>query len=299
MNVAYQEVMLWNGQFGVTGPNEGTQAKWSPGGPRETNWLGFHGVETQAIAGLGVHRMGSLNRTLVGQNAEYVALWQLAFPDQPVDVVRAGLAIAAYERSLLANRAPFQEWLRGRSHSMSDLEKEGAILFFGEAECVACHTGPALNSMSFHALGMADLAGPDVAFDPRDLPEPLGRGEFSDRPEEAYTFKTPQLYNLAEAGFLGHGASFSDIRSVIVYKNQGVPETQIPADALSTHFRPLALDDRQIDALTAFVSTSLRDPDLARYVPGRLPSGQCFPVNDEVSRSDLGCPEPVSSRMGL
>ena len=57
LNVAYQDVMLWNGQFGATGSNEGTEANWTVGTPIDTNNLGFEGVETQAIAGLDVHRL--------------------------------------------------------------------------------------------------------------------------------------------------------------------------------------------------------------------------------------------------
>ena len=57
LNVAFQKVMLWNGQFGAKGPNAGTEAHWTPGTPIETNKLGYEGVEIQAIAGLDVHRL--------------------------------------------------------------------------------------------------------------------------------------------------------------------------------------------------------------------------------------------------
>ena len=57
LNVAYQKVMLWNGQFGATSVNTGTESQWTADTPIETNFLGFEGLETQAIAGLGVHRM--------------------------------------------------------------------------------------------------------------------------------------------------------------------------------------------------------------------------------------------------
>ncbi|NNK80142.1 MAG: cytochrome-c peroxidase, partial [Flavobacteriales bacterium] len=57
LNSAYQVNMLWNGQFGATGMNVGTESQWTAGTPKETNNLGYEGVETQAIAGLGVHRM--------------------------------------------------------------------------------------------------------------------------------------------------------------------------------------------------------------------------------------------------
>ena len=135
LNTAYQELMLWNGQFGGTDGNAGTEAQWTEGTPKETNHLGYQGLETQAIAGLDVHRMVIDNDFLTEKG--YLALFDAAFPDWPQEErytrVTAGLAIAAYERTLLANQAPFQRWLQGNTGIMSPSEKRGAILFFGEA----------------------------------------------------------------------------------------------------------------------------------------------------------------------
>ncbi|MEO1655531.1 MAG: cytochrome c peroxidase, partial [Bacteroidota bacterium] len=160
MNVAYQTNMLWNGQFGATGVNIGTEAQWTPGTPKAENTRGFEGVEIQAIAGMDVHRL-AIENSVCKTDPTYLALFEAAYPDIPADqrvnLQNAALAIAAYERTLLANEAPFQRWLKGENDALTDLEKEGAILFFGKANCVSCHTGPALNSMEFYALGMNDL----------------------------------------------------------------------------------------------------------------------------------------------
>ncbi len=294
MNTAFQEVMLWNGQFGATGLNAGTEASWTPGTPIETNKLGYQGLETQAIAGLTVHRLlvdtAFLNRT------GYLQLFDKAFPDWPVDTrysrETAGLAIAAYERTLLANAAPFQQWLRGVRTAMSEQEKLGAILFFGKAECVSCHTGPALNSMTFYALGMDDLLTcPEPTFKtPATDVAHLGRGGFTNRPEDMYKFKTPQLYNLADSPFYGHGSSFRSIRQVVEYKNEARPQkNSLPSGQLAREFVPLNLTDEEITAITAFLENALYDKYLYRYVPETLPSGQCFPVNDPLAKADLGC----------
>jgi len=131
------------------------------------------------------------------------------------------MAIAAYERTILSNQAPWQDWLRGNTSAMSDSEKRGAIAFFGKAECGSCHNGPALNSMSFHALGMEDLTGADVV---NGNDNDLGRGGFTQNPEETDKCKTPQLYNLKDSPFYGHGGNFNSVREVIEYKNNAVPQ---------------------------------------------------------------------------
>jgi cytochrome c peroxidase len=58
---------------------------------------------------------------------------------------------------------------------------------------------------------------------------------------------------------------------------------------LAAEFRPLNLTDAQIDDLTAFIENALRDPNLGRYEPIGILSGNCFPNNDEQSKYDLGC----------
>jgi cytochrome c peroxidase len=292
-NVAYQEVMLWNGQFGATGPNAGTEAQWEAGTPKETNWLGFQGVETQAIAALKVHRL-RIDSTLLMEVPEYEQLFDAAFGhiprDKRVSPVTGGLAIAAYERTILTNQSPFQRWLRGEYEAMNEKQKLGAILFFGKAECYTCHTGPALNSMEFYAIGMNDLLGADIINANPDDPAHLGRGGFTKNPEELYQFKTPQIYNLRQALFFGHGSSLRTIQDVIMYKNAGVKENdRVPDSQLSEHFKPLGLDREEILQLTEFLYFGLHDDRLDRYVPAEILSGFCFPNNDDLSRSDLGC----------
>ncbi len=294
LNTAYQELMLWNGQFGSTGLNTGTEYAWSAGTPKENNRLGFHGVETQAIAGLKVHRLKAVENFI--RDVGYAPLYDAAFPDVPAQerysAVTTGLAIAAYERTILANQSPWQKWLRGDSRAMSEVEKAGAILFFGKAQCAGCHTGPALNSMSFHALGMKSLRDcPEPVFKvPVEAPEDLGRGGFTGRGSDMYKFKVPQLYNLADSPFYGHGSSFRTIRQVLEYKNRAIPENpNVPLSRIDPSFVPLGLSDAEIDEIAAFLTISLRDPNLIRYQPGRVLSGQCFPFNDPLARAQLGC----------
>lgn len=295
MHGAYQKNQLWNGQFGATGNNTNMDYIWegsASDSPLQVNELGFEGLETQAIAGLGVHRM-DCNEDMV-EAGGYMALFDAAFPNVPetarYDLEKAGLAIAAYERTLMANQSPFQKWLRGNERAMSNREKQGAILFFETANCVQCHTGPALNSMDFHAYGMHDLQGNDIIGYTPDNPAHKGRASFTQEQADEYKFKVPQLYNLADSPFYGHGGSFTSLREIVQYKNEGQPENPVvPESQLSPELKPLLLSDEEIDDLTLFLEFSLRDPNLQRYQPSTLPSGNCFPNGDEVSMGDLGC----------
>ena len=103
LNSAYQIAMLWNGQFGAKGINANTEYAWTAGTPKALNHLGFHGVETQAIAGLSVHRQLE-DTSDVSDLSNYKALFDAAFPERPVaeryNRVAAGLAIAAQQHGI-------------------------------------------------------------------------------------------------------------------------------------------------------------------------------------------------------
>ncbi|MFS4493282.1 cytochrome-c peroxidase [Maribacter sp. 2308TA10-17] len=292
LNTAFQDVMLWNGQFGGTKTNAGTEAEWTAGTPKATNNLGFEGVETQAIAGSDVHRL-KFDPEMIQNNATYKKLFDEAYPNiqetERYTKLYGALAIAAYERTVVASEAPFQKWLHGENDAMNELEKKGALLFFGKGKCYTCHSGPGLNGMEFHALGMNDLSGDDI-HGIVDEGTKKGRGGFTKNPDDDYKFKTPTLYNLKDVKFLGHGGSFTSVKEVIEYKNKAVAEnSDVPSNRLSNQFTALGLTTEEIDQLVAFVEDGLHDNNLDRYVPESLPTGQCFPNADAASKSDMGC----------
>jgi cytochrome c peroxidase len=146
--------------------------------------------------------------------------------------------------------------------------------------------------MEFYALGMKDLFECEEAVFKADpgLSDHMGRGGFTGNAEDNYKFKVPQLYNLKDSPFLGHGSTFRTIRSVIEYKNQAIKENAaVPNGQLAAQFQPLGLSNAEIDDLTAFIKNGLHDPDLLRYQPSSVNSGNCIPFNDPMARADLGC----------
>jgi len=113
---------------------------------------------------------------------------------------------------------------------------------------------------------------------------------FTKNEADNYKFKVPQLYNLADSPFYGHGASFTSLKDLVNYKNKAIKENvNVPSNKLDENFKPLGLTDLEVDQLVQFLKKSLHDPNLDRYVPKALPSGNCFPNNDEVSVEELGC----------
>ncbi|MDH7447736.1 cytochrome-c peroxidase [Aquimarina sp. 2201CG14-23] len=292
LNVAYQDIMLWNGQFGGSGTNLGTEANWTN---IPENFIGFEGVEVQAIKGQGVHRLLVDDNFVT--NFGYQQMFDAAFPDSPIterySTQNAALAIAAYERTVLSNQSPWQDWLQGNYSALSNSEKKGAKAFFGKGKCYQCHTGPALNDKNFYAFGMGDFDNTSDAFVLANVNfenVKKGRGGFTNVAADDYKFKTPTLYNLVDNGFYGHGGTFTSVREVIEYKISGIPQNnEVPVENLATQFGDIKLNKKEIDDLVLFIENSLRDPNLSRYLPPTINSENCFPNNDEQSRIDLGC----------
>lgn len=289
LNSAYQDVMLWNGQFGNSpgsvNTNVDTARLTTLDTPKAENLRLLSGIETQAIAGLVVHRLDLDEQDIFNKYESYENLFTAAFGSTSTDDYQrdAGLAIAAFERTILANEAPFQRWLKGDSAAMSDSLLRGATLFFGTAGCSECHKGPALSSLPnaaedelFFSIGMNDLDVSDERVHGTVAHvDKLGRGGLTGRVQDRYKFKIPQLYNLSDSATLGHGASFTSIEDVIRYKNNAIAQNPASQDYLDIRFVPLNLSDRDIDDLTSFLTDGLHDPNLKRYTPSSVPSGAC------------------------
>ncbi len=294
INVAFVKNTAWNGQFGSTGANIGTEHVWNERTDTGRNSWGFEGLETQNFQGMKTHRF-KVNKALI-EKYGYLKLFDESFPEyDPANRYSlniASLAISAYLRTVISNRAPFQDWLKGDSHAMTQDEKEGALLFFGKANCNRCHYNQNLGSGEFHALGVNDMDQhpQSVKADNPLARRNLGRAGFTLDKDDLYQFKVPGLYNICDSDFFFHGSSATTIRDVIDYKDKAVAENERVSDSqMSAKFIPLGLTDIEKEQLRLFLENSLRDPDMTRYQPQTILSGMCFPNNDPISQAYLDC----------
>jgi cytochrome c peroxidase len=292
VNVAYVTNTFWNGQFGATGTNVGTEDVWADDPATDRNHLGFQGIETQNFEGLVAHRI-TINKEILDSYG-YTEMFDAVFPDIPEEerytIETASFAFSAYIRSLISNQAPFQDWLKGNEDALDYKSKNGAILFFSKAKCYTCHYHENLGSPEFHALGVNDMyQQPSYSTEASDFRN-LGRGGFTKREEDLYKFKVPGLYNNADSDFFFHGASVEKIEDLVEYFNNAIPENKnVPEEQISLKFKPLNLTDEEKEHLVQFLKVGLSDPNLIRYQPESVPSGFCFPNADPQSIIDLGC----------
>jgi cytochrome c peroxidase len=194
-------------------------------------------------------------------------------------------AIAAFERT--DRFAPFSSKLDNAlagDAPLSDLEQEGLRLFVDplKGNCTACHafnpeSGLAseriFTDFSYHALGVPRndriAANADPAFFDLGLCGPK-RARVADDALCA-AFKVPTLRNVGRKQALMHNGVFGTLRDAVAFhsrRGSGSP-LDVPAAmraSIDLAVRPFALDEGEIDAVTAFLRT-LDDG----FGPSRIP----------------------------
>jgi cytochrome c peroxidase len=195
---------------------------------------------------------------------EYVSLFEKAFPGEndPINVANYSKAMAVYERTLVTDNSPYDQYLRGNKSSLSIEQKEGLILFFGKGGCGECHSGPMLSNWEFHALGVAEhpqrleeKGGPDV-----------GNEDFED-----YKFRTPSLRNVSLTGPYMHNGILATLKEVLIFENEGQSRNEYVPE-ISSDFKPKGLSDAEMDKIVAFLH-ALTDTDFDKKIPESVPSG--------------------------
>ncbi len=112
-----------------------------------------------------------------------------------------------------SDSSPFDAVLRGAAQ-FEGATAQGAALFFGDARCARCHSGPLLSDMDFHAMGQPQL-GPGKAARFEQHQRDTGRKRVTGRAEDLYAFRTPSLRNVLHTGPWGHAGAFTSLEAFL------------------------------------------------------------------------------------
>ena len=327
INTAFFPTLMWNSRFRAVSGNpfdsraglsfpapEGMTLSYLPHlltaqafiPPTErTEVTGFHFVgDNDAI------RAEVLNR--LNANATYRRLFGRVYPAVracgPITFDMFGAAIAEFEFSLTFANAPIDRFARGNRRAMTRQEKQGALLFFGEAGCVQCHAvGGESNEMFSdfreHVAGIPQIAPANTnnAFDGPGANEDFGLAQVTGDAADRYAFRTSPLRNVAVQPTFMHNGAFTRLEDAIRYHLDAVagaktytptgqnldadlfgptgPIAPVLARLDPLLAAPVALADQEFSALLAFMEKGLLDPRaephrLRRLVPRQLPSEQ-------------------------
>lgn len=148
-------------------------------------------------------------------------------------------AIAQYERALIQDLSPFDEYVRGDNGALSTVAKRGFELFFGKAGCDGCHSGPLLTNYGFYNNG-TQVSSNDY-----------GRAELTLDSADFYLFKVPSLRNVSLTAPYLHDGSLASLQDVLEQYNNGGTGHEYTSEGIS----PLNLNESELVALEEFLST--------------------------------------------
>ncbi len=175
------------------------------------------------------------------------------------DVTSPGIAkaIASFERTILSGNAPYDKFKAGDENALSAAAQRGSKLFFGKANCAACHAGPNFSDFAFHNIGVGmDKDKPDV-------------GRFSETQllGDRGAFKTATLREIARTAPYMHDGSLKTLEDVVDYYDKG----GIANPQLDEAIFPLTLTAEQKADLVTFLEEGLSSADYPDVQPPALP----------------------------
>ena len=179
-----------------------------------------------------------------------------------------GYALAAFQRSIVDNNAPFDRYMRGDRAAMNASQLAG-MRRFERIGCANCHNGPMFSDYKLHVLGVPD----NPALQSSDAGA-----------ENRYAFRTASLRNLRFTAPYMHSGIFNTLEDVLEFyddvdngggrrggrnndRNINVSRDQL--DPLLRQLRGVDDDDFE---LLSFLD-ALSDDQFDRTIPRAVPSG--------------------------
>lgn len=241
----------------------------------------------------------------------FAALFPSVAAGGPIDFTMFGRAIAEFEFTLVFANAPIDRFARGETAAMSEPEKKGALVFFGEGRCVQCHAvaGPSnemFSDFNMHVIGVPQIAPAfgtakgNVIFDGPGKDEDFGLEQITGNPADRYKFRSSPLRNAALQPAFFHNGAYTRLDDAIrhhldVYLSARYynPISAGLDSDLTRHLgpiepvlarvdpilaKPIHLTSDEFQDLVAFVRNGLMDDrakkeNLCKLVPNRVPSG--------------------------
>ena len=217
----------------------------------------------------------------LGEIPVYKKQFDAIFGELSID--RVGQAIAAFERVIVTQPSPYDHYEQllpftkmdeediaddeelaakyaaakaaAEAHPLSESAVRGRDLFFGKANCSACHVGANLADEKYHNLGVGMAA---------EEPD-LGRFVVTNEEQDRGAFKTPTIRNVALTGPYMHDGSQATLEEVVEWYDKGGH----PNPHLSDKIKPLNLSDQEEADLVEFMKACTSDTPPVET--GRLP----------------------------
>ncbi|HWO03037.1 MAG TPA: parallel beta-helix domain-containing protein [Blastocatellia bacterium] len=199
---------------------------------------------------------------------EYAKAFDSAFggsDGSAVTMDNAVKAIAAFERKLTANNAPFDRYVAGDHNALSEAQLRGFNLFrSGRTRCFECHGLPTFANRDFKIIGVPEV-------DPNN-PD-YGRFEVTKGEGNKYGFKVPTLRNVVLNAPYMHNGKFKTLEEVLdFYAAGGGPGVGFKEPKVDDKIHTYTITPEEKQDLIAFLYSLTDESNLPQF-PERVPSG--------------------------
>jgi cytochrome c peroxidase len=189
-------------------------ALWNVAYNRHLLWDGrSESLEEQAVAPLTLpNEMASTPQEIearLGAIPAYVELFDAAYGggEQAVTFDNVTRALAAFQRTLLANNSPFDRFVAGDASALTAQEQRGLALFFSpETACAECHQPQTFAHETFRVVGVPSEDPGRAGVNPTGV-----RG----------AFKVPTLRNVTLSAPYMHNGSLATLEDVVQFYADG------------------------------------------------------------------------------
>ena len=185
----------------------------------------------------------------------YPDLFRAAFGDGAVTPVRIAFALATYQRTLVADRTPFD------LGTMTQRQRGGLQALQG-SRCADCHRPPLFTDHTFRNIGLRPIA------------EDAGRQEVTNAPPDRGRFKVPTLRNVGLRPRFMHHGQLATLAAVLDHYEGLTPRF---ADNLDPIVPLIRIPPPARTALLDFLQNALTDPRAA---------ARAFPFDRPTLRSE-------------
>ncbi|HIG71404.1 MAG TPA: hypothetical protein EYQ46_15440 [Myxococcales bacterium] len=200
-------------------------------------------------------------------NPIYPDLFNAAFGTPTITPSRIAFAIATYERTLVADQTPFDQFVAGDLAALSPAQQTG-LNFFTVSPCSICHPAPLFTGDRFKNIGLRDPA--------EDLGREGATGASGDRAE----FKVPSLRGAGLKTRFMHTGQITSVNDAVLFYDPAQFHFPTNLDVAI----PIAVPALILPDLVDFIENGLTDPRLAARAP---------PFDRPTLTSELGAPESV------
>jgi cytochrome c peroxidase len=220
---------------------------WNVGYQQAFFWEGSAASLEAAIAGvwryvLAPGRPGQAGVADVAARLDRIAGYRRRFVaafGEGATVDNVPKALAAFLRTLVADRSPWVRFWAGDGGALSERARRGWAVFDGKAGCTGCHNGLLLTDLQYHNVGIGMRAeSPD-----------LGRWGKTREQRDRGAFKTPTLLNVARSAPYFHDGSVATLEEAVDLMAGG----GLPNPNLDARLEPVALTPSERASLLAFL----------------------------------------------